>query len=727
MLSTSIFAKDFKIEKDVVFKSLMTEFQDPGSSIRIYQESENYRFDLTLTDIIDRTTLVLRRKKFNKYKAQLDAIITQGNIYFLEWFKKLKELAQNDADFHKALDRKLYVQLYSKAGFALLPEYKVIDMQKIKDLGILGRIKRYNDLASMSEGTGIIAALDLVEKKPFITKALTVSKMQHVKRKTIRKVRKAYYKVYKDLVIRVTQSENNHLTERFKRLSYRVTKHGLKASILPMEDIYTKPIKNGVKAFNIIQTVSQKQQLLSFLDTKLKEDGISIPVHSGHLIATPIFLEENWEKVKAIFQEYTLSQIANVEDDEYLFLVRKWVKRNYESIQEKIVEYNTENQTDLSFVVKKAHKKPRRVEILKQYMVLEKLYPNRPWMRKNNPDLIDRKGRAKYFDASFGKRLGLRLGSLFRNLIKVENYTSLILGTTTAILSGGNFSLSLSVKSVVKNAVSTIKYDKEWKEFLMTAPAEVLNALLLGSGFSPGRLYKILALGSAQGALQSYMTGQDIKTGAYVGAGMRLLETYVLPYSIAKPMVKGFDSKALRTNRLLEIVATTVKNSAQGVAVSALTGENLLGGAWRGAAYGAISSVLTVWILGTRYHPFKDYDPQDVDDMIEAENAFQNDVGRGGLYEIDRQLILDSNYRVNGLWSDLVSSSIALPGNVTMTEKGFNRLTTLSHEASHLMQQHQSGVFGFYLFRYIPTYFRTGYKGHPDENFLKDFLDIYLP
>ena len=48
LLSFSLLAKDLKIDKDQVFKSIISEFSEPGSNIDLYRESENYRFDLTL-------------------------------------------------------------------------------------------------------------------------------------------------------------------------------------------------------------------------------------------------------------------------------------------------------------------------------------------------------------------------------------------------------------------------------------------------------------------------------------------------------------------------------------------------------------------------------------------------------------------------------------------------------------------------------------------------------
>lgn len=139
-------------------------------------------------------------------------------------------------------------------------------------------------------------------------------------------------------------------------------------------------------------------------------------------------------------------------------------------------------------------------------------------------------------------------------------------------------------------------------------------------------------------------------------------------------MTTGFDAESLRMNNILEFTHATTRSTIQGTLVAGFTGEDMVAGALKGGLYGSISTALTIWFLGTRYFPFKDYDPEDVDAMIEAENNFQNDHGRGGTYEIDRQMIFDSNFRVNGALPDIISASITLPGNVSMSNGGFYRL-----------------------------------------------------
>jgi hypothetical protein len=336
--------------------------------------------------------------------------------------------------------------------------------------------------------------------------------------------------------------------------------------------------------------------------------------------------------------------------------------------------------------------------------------------------VFNKDGKEIYFDKNMFTTIGRFFSKLGHELIQTETYLSILAGTATLIITDGNLPVAMGTQKLVKDAVETARYDHEWNEFLKEAPQDVVNSFLLWSGAGVGRFYKIIALGAGQGMIQSYFTGQDLRTGALVGAGLNIIQFYLLPSNIGRPMTKGFDAKSLAMNRRLETLEKVVKGTIQGATVAAIEGDPILKGSIKGLLYGYISAKLLIWFVGTRYYAFKDFNSADVDDMIKLENDFQNEVGRGGTYAINRQLILDANYRVGGVLPDMISASITLPGNVAMGDQGFTKLTTLTHEAHHLMQQSQSGVFGFYLFRYIPTGLVTGYNGHPDENFLKSVV-----
>lgn len=713
LTSFPIFAIELKIENDPVFKALISEFNDPGKNVVLYQESLNYRFDLTLSDIVDRVEN-LTNKRFSEYDQELKGTLNKDPLNFGKWFLKLKDIASSDDKFYNTLNRKLFVQLYNKDSVALLPEYKYIDFKKLTQLGLLRRITRYNEFLSLPEKNGLLAAFSRITPEKYSLQALTVAKMEGLKNKFFRKLKKSYYKVYLPLInlqYKIDNVEGNYKPMFFVWTNKRI--------IVPRErGVEGKKyyfFTHGKDIFNAIFRSSEKHKVLKYLNDYLSEYEINIPVRNGFYVPTPIFFQKNLELVREALREYTLEKAVDPQDDEYLWQFRTWVKRNSADINAKAKASGVD-------IVIEDGKRPKRFKAMALHPIVEKLFPSRPWLSKDQPHFHNRKGKKLYFES---RTLGKRLGSLIKSVTKVENIAGVLAGTGVMILSGGNYAFAMSASSVVKNGVYSIKHNRELKEFLKSAPSEVINAIMLGAGFSPGRLYKIIALGAAQGGIQSFLTGQDIRTGAVVGAGFNLLSYYVLPYALNKPMTSGFDDASLRTNAYLEIFEKTLKRSAQGALVAALTGENVLAGAGFGALYGSISTVVKIWFLGTRYHPFKDYSPEEVDEMIAHENEFQNEYGRGE-YDIDRQLFLDADFRTGGILPDAISASITLPGSVSMGDNGFESLFTLTHEASHLMQQHQSGVFGFYLFRYIPTALKYGYDAHPDEQNIRDVISHFV-
>jgi hypothetical protein len=665
VISLSAFAQNvLKIESDPNFRKLYHALSTDKVSPEMYGMSTQYRMDLSLADMVDQVELLPNG-------SQLTKSLNGDLINFVAWFKDLKSQAKNNEELKSKLDRRLHLQLYALNGMALLPHYKIIDFKKVKELGLLRRVKRYNDLISAPDAQHLISLFELEKKHRFTTAPLTVAKLKYYQDRPFKRLKKAFYKKYASLIPNTKSVRGGGLktTEKGKFAKY----------------------------FNFIFQKQDKNELLSYLEVKTRR---RLPMKNGLYTITPSFLKKNWSRLKAHIQSYTLESMISKDDAEYLYLVRKWHKKN-------------------------KGQKISRLEAIEKLDALLKEYPDQPWLGEYGADLVTKNGARKYFDKSFGEKSGLRLKRIWNEVKKPEFLISTAVGAGVIALTAGNVSAGLSVRALLKKAIEPLRLDTDWNDFIREAPMEVIVGLIGGAGFTGGRFYKIIALGGAQGGLQSLITGQDVKTGVVVGAGMHLLTFYVLPQKIARPMKDGFSKADLRANIWLEVTERTVKGTAHGVVVAALTGDSIGKGAWRGALYGTVSSFLKIWILGTRYNPYKDYSDEDIDDMIAHENEFQNNVGRGGVYEIDRQLIDDANWRVNGLWPALAKASITLPGNIIMSDSGFERLTTMTHEAHHLMQQHQSGVFGFYLLRYFPTFLKTGYNGHPDENFLRNFLYEY--
>lgn len=698
------FGGELKIEKNEVFKSVISEMETLGSAPEVYPFSEKYRLDLTLTDLVDQVTILTEGN--THLEEKLKSILTShpGHFNFLLWWREVKKASLEDEDFRNKLDKNLYLQFYSPTAVALIPDYKIIDFKKITDHSKLLRIKEYNEFVNDPEGQGLLLFFQKLEQKDFATRPLTVTKLKKITDTHLKKLRKIYYTALIELY------KKHDPTRTFFR-----GKYGLK-----VRD-HSSLHSNSKRLFHLIHSLPDKNQVFFFLQQKIK----NLPFEEGFIILTPTFIQDHFHEIENHLKELTLSRLLRSEDDEYLLLLRNFIQKKYETIEEDLTEFNQKNESELKVVWTDRRHKPTRIEAMANLEMLLLLYPDSPWVEKDHGTLINRKGKEVYFHKNKLKALGHFFKTLGKELSQTETYSSLLAGTMTLIFTKGNLPVAVSTQKLVKKAIATHRYNKEWEEFLKEAPKDVIDMLLLSSGAGAGRFYKIFAMGGAQGVIQSFMTGQDLITGAATGAGLNVIQYCLLPQSFSRPMSKAYDPGALALNRKLELLEKTVKSTIQGSVVAGLEGDNVLMGGLKGGAYGVVSTKVLIWFVGTRYNPFKGWSDSAVDDMIELENWFQNIVGRGGVYAIDRQLILDSNFRVGGVLPEWISASITLPGSVAMGPSAFNQLTTLTHEASHLMQQHQSGVFGFYLFRYLPTALFTGYYGHPDENFLYRLIGLF--
>jgi len=697
LLPSLVLGETLKIEENPVLNSTLKELSQAGTTPEIYPVSEQYRLDLTLTDLVDQATLTLEDRP--DLLERLDRALHKYENFpdFLGWFQELKLIAEEDQHIKKKLDGDLYMQFYTPSGIALIPNYKTFDFKKVLDNAKLQRIKKYNKYAGDPEGQGLLAAFAKKDWQGFYTHPLTVTKMKEVSVSELKRIYESYYEQLIKLYVKHDSS-----------VSYKKSHFGIKV------DDRNEVSQNAVKLFKAIQELPSKYQILFLLSQKVQD----IPFDSGLFVLTPTFIDTHFDEIDNALKEITLDQVLHSDDDDYLLALRNYIKKNSKQIEKDLATYNSANTTEHKLIWKNHDKKPGRIEAMANVEVLLLLYPNSPWFKGDHASLFNRNGKQIYLNESIGKKIGRFFKTTGKNLIKSENYLSLLAGGVAFVVSDSNLPVAISTRNLVKEAIKTAKYDHEWKEFFKDAPNEVINAFLLSSGFAPGRFFKIVALGAGQGLVQSLFTGEDLRTGALVGASLNIIQYYILPTSWARPMTKGYDAKALAMNRKLELLEGSIKGLIQGAATAAIDGNNIAVGAVKGTAFGFVSTQMVIWFLGTRYNPYKGWTDDQVDEMIRLENDFQNSVGRGGTYAINRQLILDANYRVGGWLPKIIDYSITLPGNVGMNDRSFTSLKMLTHEAQHLMQQHQSGVFGFYLFRYIPTYLQSGYIGHPDENFL---------
>ena len=673
-------------------------------------------------DLIDQIAYQLNRKDKKAYRQFRNKY--QANPHdFIGLMEKLKELLKARPKLAKRIDKRVVPQKYSLEGNALLPHYKMIDFRKIKRFGHLRRINRFNRFSQLPFRAFISSILvSWHAKEIYFTPHLTVEKLRKINNKKLERAKNLASAAVATLYRKQLMSETIELASQFA--SRCKIKRRLKSKIdfaTPALKMKCKTprgdqiIKRAQRLWNVVAQRRDAQQIWSHLS---KIDQTYFTRNQGLFTITPLQLASRWEKVIQSLKQMTLLEMIDSEDSEYIYLLRKWLKKN-SSATNALLAKKFQGQLPVVIDSKKMVSRAQAISILE---IMVEAYPDQPWLGHFSGTVLDRKGSAVNVDKARQERRRIGIKRFLTKLSYPENIISWLAAGTVTAVTGGNASFGLMTRNLLKNALKPLRLDTDWKEFWKTAPMEVVQGLVYGSGFSPGRFMKILGLGMGSGAIQSLATGQDPITGMMVGGGLNLFYNYVLPMDVSRPMLKGFSAADFKMNRVLEFAENVVKKNIQAAVVGSLTGQSLGSSLLRATTYAFLSTGLKIWFFGTRFYPFAEYSDADIDEFIRLENEFQNLVGRGGEYKITRQLILDANHRVNGYWTVLASASTAFPGTVSLSYWGSRRLSTLVHEASHLMQQHQSGVFGFYLLRYFPSWFVHGYDGHPDENFMRDVL-----
>jgi len=102
-----------------------------------------------------------------------------------------------------------------------------------------------------------------------------------------------------------------------------------------------------------------KRHLLSFLETKLKLQNVIVLRIDGHILITPIIIFENWKVLVDVFKSFTIGQLTNTDDNEYLFSLRKWFKRNTSLVNTSISTFEVSNGLldKISFNIKQIPKR----------------------------------------------------------------------------------------------------------------------------------------------------------------------------------------------------------------------------------------------------------------------------------------------------------------------------------------------------------------------------------
>ena len=706
------------IERHTLFRYLLDtlpqskEFTKSDDYNALVMMPQEIRADLIVIDIIDQVTSLLESRRFRKYKDELEVILNDDPIgNFSDWYQKILEIAQEDSRFKRKLNKNLVFQVYDKKGMAIVTIPKLLDKNFSAHIVRNNLIGKYNIYGADPESVNLLASFSPLEVEPFITDKLTVEKMKNIKNRYLKNKKRTYYEEFcKDYL-----EMENMITDYYKvrckpnkknPVSLRVSRNA------PAEVRQTvKPL------FESINSSRDKTEYTSIL-AELSGDSNDIQFQS------PESILENLETYNDELKEYTYQNLLNAEDDKTVLKLRRWIKNNLEEIQQKINEYNSTNDDNLSFLVKRKIR-VRRHEALEQYDTLLKLFPDAPWVSNQEFTLLNDKGRPILTGKSRLERVAWCTKEIAKKIISPENIISYSVGTGVALVTGGNLMAGAASKTLIRDAISGFKYDKTFKNTFRNTPLNLATSMATASGFTPGRVGYLAFVGSVHGGVRSAFTGQDIKTGMAVGAGYEIVRNTVLPHNIAHPTIslspgEVIDQDYAIKSVLLESGFNASYHALQGATVSLIEkDETPLHGALKGAGYGLFETAVFVKLFGVQYDMHGLVGSEDkLREAFAAEAEYQKTVNARGIELTDTdtmtdnayQASLDIGYRVGygktGWWVEKIledDASFSAIGFVTSpvghVKKLNNGLPTLiSHEVGlHQMQYRNLGGANFLI------------------------------
>jgi hypothetical protein len=658
---------------------------------KITLEFPELRIDLTMQDLIDQVNhIIVQDFSETDYANQLNKSIesNQGIKNFENWYIKLNELASLDERFQNHLDRKLVIQEYNRDGVALT---EGIGMFRLKRIRLL---EKYNQIAIDPEGAGILSRLS-----PSVP--LTVLSANDLRKSEIKSAKDSQYESHYQEMMRLEALDREKYADQLPCIPrLRVPRREGKAISVSMCEYD--------EIFNALEKLPSKNNFTQAIDAEM---GLVLPrSKDGQPVLTPSYLLAFSDQLIPIVKDLTWRKQLSREDDETLLLFRKWLKRHREETLQKLIAYNQSNGTELKLDWLNEKGMPRRTEVIESYEILRVIYQEQePWQDEITTVMRNKRGNEVVVGRNVVGTVIRKVGIFMRNLVKTENLAGIAAGTGTFFLTSGNLPLAMMANSVTHDVVVNRKYDRNPRELLTQIPNDVLAGALTQTGFQPGRIFNVLALGAGSGFIQGITTRQNPLKSTLVGATTELGLEF-LPANIRYPLVSGVSQSALDKNTVIEVFTTSAKTAFRGGVVAIWEKQDVLKGLGKGAIYGTASAVLKIVVLGVRYDPLEGYSEEEVQFTIDEENTYANLNGApGGNYQISKETIQKTPYRTGGWLPVKINASITLPGNVSIHPGQMGSIETVVHESLHLSQQEQFGLINFY-FQYIMEASTTPYK-----------------
>jgi hypothetical protein len=499
-----------------------------------------------------------------------------------------------------------------------------------------------------------------------------------------------YYRLYKKIDqknwTKLDPTLLNQLSYRMKKNKMRLRYQGRNKDFKNNALVFVKYLeKSHYKKRFIEFLLSNQDQEIRRL-TLVRESKKFKGVKMAFLPASTVHQEKDilQEQLKTFLFQFMLSK----EDDEYVFALRKWIKKNRELVEQRIGPIEG------------------KITRIKTLNLAENLYQNfsdRPWEESGH--IVTGHNKRRHF----GKNKLVRTWRWFKysikNFLKIENISSLSLGTLSAVLTGMPY-IGSAVHSVVKNILYPIKHQHNVGEYLKkNLPLDLLSSASFASGFAPGRIPHKLFMGTVFGSIQAAINGRPIGYGALSGALTQALWGFLPPQ--ARQWVISGDNKDF-VNALLELTENMTQSGIRGMLTASLDDGDILKGFSESAKFALIETAIKISIYGFRFRAMDMVSDEFINSYEDFHNGVLSDrTYNGNELRMNRNLYMDVEHRKNALFRRIIRlfnngdepASFHVFGNSSLSENGVN-IHTIVHESLHYGQEMYFGSLNFF-FRYI--------------------------
>lgn len=484
-----------------------------------------YRLDLTISDYID--NLYFKKDIFHHAPFTssefLQRIVKDKPIEnFPKLLKALEILGRQYPKVRERLN-KIDITFYNLNGKALTDSR----LDFIKQPFRIRRINKFNRLQNDPEYISILKRFQQkLELPKFLTHHFTITKTENKELKDLfLEARKEFYQKYFILMEAYEGTQNNEFEFEFKQTRNDRVKVNYKK--LKGESKEFRLRRRTAEAyFNNIERRTDKRELLVYLNSYLMalEDPIGLPTLNFEdfkpLILPPYFIFKHIDKIKPILREYTYDKLVIYGEEQHVFRIKKWLRKNRQDVEEFQFEFGKTG--------------PRVVDIKKNYLLLVEKFPHRPWetkfdyMKENGDPLVI---------GGFGRKLKYAAGFPFRYLKAKENIVGAIAGGVLFAVTGNPLVFS-PFYTLGKYGFSLQKYDRKLRTLYGPFITDLVAFILPTLGVFDSNLLTLSIYGAITGAAENAFLGHDILSGAITGASFDLF-TEIIPYDMIDPELLG--------------------------------------------------------------------------------------------------------------------------------------------------------------------------------------------